>query len=98
MRKYRNGLSAIVQSGMEKDVFAKALFIFLNRRQNIIRFLYWDDTGFAVWTKALDKQKYKWPINLFEGVSLSITPEKLGFILQGMDITSHKKLEYKKLF
>jgi hypothetical protein len=98
MRKYRNGLCAIVEEKMEKSVFAKALFIFTNKRRRIIRFIYWDDTGFAIWTKTLDKQKYRWPTGLFDGASLAVTAEQLGCLLRGMDITSHKKLEYKSLF
>ena len=45
MRKFRNGLCAIVQQEMQMNVFTDGLFIFTNRRGNIIRFLYWDDTG-----------------------------------------------------
>ncbi len=98
MRKYRNGLCAIVQEKMEKSVFTKALFIFTNKRRQIIRFIYWDETGFAIWTKTLDKQSYKWPAKLFDGASLVVTAEQLEFILRGMDITSHKKLEFHHTF
>jgi len=98
MRKYRNGLCAIVQEKMEKNVFADALFIFTNKRGRIIRFLYWDKTGFAVWTKALDKQKYRWPRDLFSGKDLQISSDKLQLLLQGIDITHHKTLEYDAVF
>ena len=98
MRKYRNGLCAIIQSEMAKDVFTRSLFVFVNRRGNIIRFLYWDDTGFAVWTKCLDRQRYRWPRRLFEENSLGVSKELLQNLLLGMDITCHKKVEYQSLF
>lgn len=96
MRKYRNGLCAIVQEKMTKSVFAKALFIFTNKRRRIIRFIYWDNTGFAIWTKTLDRQCYKWPTQLFDDASLSVTAEQLELLLCGMDITCHKRLEFEK--
>ena len=98
MRKYRNGLCAIIQEEMGRNAFARALFVFSNKRGRIIRFIYWDDTGFAIWTKALERQKYRWPKRLFENSSLSVTADQLECLLLGMDITSHKKLEYEKLF
>ena len=99
MRKYRNGLCAIIQEQMEQSVFSRSLFVFTNRRKNIIRFLYWDYTGFAIWTKALDKQKYRWPTKLFGGKdSLNLSPEQITHLLQGMDITCHKALEYEGIF
>jgi transposase len=98
MRKYRNGLCAIVQEKLERSVFARSLFVFTNKRGRIIRFIYWDDTGFAIWTKTLDRQKYRWPTQLFEGAALAVTSRQLEFILRGMDITSHKTLEYENMF
>lgn len=98
MRKYRNGLCAIVTTEMGKNSFGRDLFVFTNRRRNIIRFIYWDDSGFAVWTKALEKQKYQWPKSLFAGNSVAIASNLLALLLQGMNITSHKKLDYEKVF
>jgi len=98
MRKYRNGLCAIIQSEMEKSSLSRNLFIFTNKKRDIIRFLYWDDTGFAIWSKTLDRQKYRWPKNLFQGPALGILSSELTLLLQGMDISSHKKLEYQNTF
>lgn len=98
MRKFRNGLCAIIQQEMCLSVFTNSLFIFTNRRGNIIRLLYWDDTGFAIWSKTLERDRYRWPKSLFKGGALEVSQEELGLILRGIDITSHKKLEYKNLF
>ena len=98
MRKYRNGLCAIVQDQMDRSVFTNSLFIFTNKRKRIIRFLYWDKTGFAIWTKTLDKQKYRWPKDFFELESLIVTSGELQLLLQGIDITRHKTLDYENVF
>jgi transposase len=99
MRKYRNGLSLIVQEKMSKSIFSNALFIFTNRDRRIIRFIYWDTTGFAIWTKTLEKERYRWPKNLFKSEhSLAVSSLDLSLLLSGLDITPHKKLEYSQTF
>ncbi|RZB29715.1 MAG: transposase [Desulfobacteraceae bacterium Eth-SRB1] len=42
MRKAINGLSILVQESMELDPFSGHLFVFCNRRRNILKILYWD--------------------------------------------------------
>ena len=98
MRKYRNGLCAVVNSEMGIASLGKSLFIFTNKKRDIIRFIYWDDTGFALWTKTLDQQKYRWPKSMFENLALGINHLQLSLLLSGMDISSHKKLEFENSF
>jgi hypothetical protein len=56
LRKAVNGLSVLVEQAMGLDPFCGDLFVFCNRRQNIIKILYWDDNGFALWYKRLEEQ------------------------------------------
>jgi transposase len=94
MRKYRNGLCAIVKTEMNRNIFSNSLFIFTNKTKKIIRFLYWDDTGFAVWSKTLEKQSFKWPKTLFRRQDLELSIDELQSLLKGLDITPHKKLVF----
>jgi len=61
MRKSINGLSMIVQGELELDPFTGHLFVFCNRRQNILKVLYWDNNGFCLWQKRLEEHQFKWP-------------------------------------
>ena len=97
MRKYRNGLVDIILSECNKSIYQKVLFVFSNKQRNIIRFLYWDYTGFAVWTKNLDKDKYKWPRQIFEKETAEISKKQLLMLLRRMDISEHKKLVYESV-
>ena len=48
MRKSYDGLRALVeQSALEILPQSGHLFGFANRRRNMVRFLYWDGTGFS---------------------------------------------------
>jgi transposase len=61
MRKSINGLSILVERALDLDPFAGDLFVFCNRRRNMIKILYWDNNGFALWHKRLEKHRFRWP-------------------------------------
>jgi transposase len=83
-RKSINGLSFIVQESMALDVFSGALFVFGSRRRDKIKILYWDKTGFCLWYKRLEKDKFKWP-RAGDAV-LNINSEQFDWLLRGLDI------------
>jgi transposase len=61
LRKQINGLSVLVSSAFELDVFSPALFVFCNRAKNLIRILVFDTDGFILCTKRLERGHFKWP-------------------------------------
>ena len=58
-RKSINGLVGIVEGELEHDAYTGALFVFCNKARDKLKILYWDKTGFALWYKRLEKQKFK---------------------------------------
>ena len=95
-RKQINGLAAIVEGVMGQSPFGGALFAFTTRRRDFIKLLYWDKTGFALWTKRLEEEKFRWPLKM-EGEVVTLTSEQLSWVLDGIDITRlkpHAALEY----
>ena len=61
MRKSIGTLSILVQGEMKMDPFAESLYVFCNRRKEIIKVLYWDKNGFCLWMKRLEKERFRWP-------------------------------------
>ncbi len=61
MRKQIAGLSEVVQTEMKLDPFKPGLFVFCNRRRDLLKCIYWDASGFAMWVKKLDQDKFPWP-------------------------------------
>lgn len=49
MRKSFEGLSTLVDAAFPGTLLTGALFLFLNRRRNLIKILAWDGDGFAIW-------------------------------------------------
>ncbi len=52
MRKAINGLSILVEDQMDLDPFSGHLFVFCNRRRNMVKILYWDRNGFCLCTSV----------------------------------------------
>lgn len=55
MRKSFTGLCALVQQVLKEDPLSGSLFVFINRRGNYLKALYWDRTGFCLWAKRLER-------------------------------------------
>lgn len=96
MRKALNGLSVIIQNEMNRDIFEKSLFLFCNRQRKLIKVVYWDDTGFCLWQKRLEEEKFPWPET--EEKAREISHDELLLLLKGIDLFKvHKKLKYKRI-
>lgn len=94
MRKSINGLSVLVEQAMGHDPFTGDLFVFCNRRKNMIKILYWDKNGFALWHKRLEKHRFHWPTRADEGVRLGM--KELKWLLAGLDyMHAHGPLRYR---
>lgn len=98
-RKSINGLSALVEQEMGMSPFVSALFVFACKRRNKIKVLYWDKTGFCLWYKRLERDKFKWPklvgLALAHDVLL-LDSEQFDWLLRGFDIQKMQPHEEKK--
>ncbi len=85
MRKQMNGLAALVEGVLAADPFSGALFVFINRRRDKLKLLVWDRTGFIVWYKRLEQEKFAWPMRHAEAV-VTLSGEQLHWLLDGYDV------------
>lgn len=98
-RKMINGLAAIVETEMGRSPCDGALFVFTSRRRDVIRLLYWDRSGFALWIKRLEKEKFSWPKTM-AGDTVTLSTQQLAWLLEGFDITrmkAHQALQYSAI-
>jgi transposase len=58
LRKGFETLSAEVKSLAFADLLSGAYFVFMNRQKNLMKVLYWDSDGFAIWSKRLEKGSF----------------------------------------
>jgi transposase len=98
-RKSINGLAVIVEAEMGLAPLSGALYVFCNRQRDKLKLLYWDASGFALWYKRLEQEKFKWPRRVEQDV-IELSEQQLHWLLGGYDITRlqpHRTLHYQHL-
>jgi len=99
-RKSIDGLSLIVEQAMGLSVFEAAVFVFCNKRRDKLKVLYWDSSGFCLWYKRLEKERFKWP-RKDDRETILLTEEQFHWLLRGFDLhqlTPHQTLNYGSVF
>lgn len=91
MRKGIDGLSAIVRSQWQLDIFSGHLFIFLGRRCDRIKILYFERGGFVLWQKRLEEGRFVRPQAVAGGSALELDATELSMLLEGMDLQKLKR-------
>lgn len=95
-RKGMASLAALVETDMAMSPFAARLFVFINRRRNGVKILYWEKNGFCLWQKRLEQERFHWLRRPGEAVAM-ITGQQLNWLLDGYDIARmrpHHELKY----
>ena len=102
-----NGLSVLVEATLNFDPFSRNLFCFVNKRRTQIKVLYWQRTGFCLWLKRLEEERFKWPTHLPATASAVVRPpvvtldeEQFLWLLDGLDLKHlkpHRALEYRSV-
>ena len=83
MRKGFDGLSGMVDEHFTESLFSGSLFIFLNRRRDRVKILYWDGGGLALWYKRLERGTFRMPSGQ-EGTAVELTSAELSMLLEGI--------------
>jgi len=90
MRKSFDGLSGLVQECFAQDLLTGHLFLFVNRRRDRLKILYFDRDGLAIWYKRLERGTFETPsTGAADGVELQ--PAQLAMILSGIDMRTARQ-------
>lgn len=92
-----NGLSVLVEATLGYDPFSRNLYCFVNKRRSQIKVLYWQRTGFCLWQKRLEEERFKWPFHL-DGPVVELDEAQFRWLLDGLDLKHlkpHRSLEYR---
>lgn len=88
MRRGFDGLLRMAEEHLARDVLAGGLFMFVNRRRDRVKLLYWDQDGLAIWHKRLEAGRFQLPAMDGDTACATLTPTQLALILGGIDLAS----------
>jgi transposase len=97
MRKSYNGLYTLAKEKLHEDPREGALFLFTNKRRNLLKVLYFDGTGLWVLGKRLEAGRFSRPTaaNREDG-KLLLSHRALALLLDGVDLKEgHAKAWYE---
>ena len=89
MRRSFNGLMGLVQSALHEDPLSGTLFAFVNRRGNLLKLLFWDRTGFCVFAKRLEHNRFVLP---GDGDTQELSMRAFELILDGIVLGGRRSL------
>jgi len=86
-RKGPDSLMVLVRDAFGHDPLSGHLFVFFSRRRDRVRIVYWDRNGIAMWTKRLERGRFRME-RVAEGGRAVTTLEaaELALILEGIDL------------
>jgi transposase len=91
IRKSFDGLLGIVRNGLGVDPLRPTFFVFFNKKRNKLKILYWDNDGFAIWYKRLEKGTFHLVLPCTGEASLTLTRAQLAMLLEGIDFQHIKQ-------
>jgi transposase len=59
LRKSINGLGLLVEEQFALNLFDGSLFAFCNRRRDLVKIVYWDGSGFCLWMKRVEQERFQ---------------------------------------
>ena len=84
LRKGFNGLTGLVRQHMCREVLTGDVFLFVNRRANATKVLYWDGTGLCILHKRLQGTFPRlWRRPGADATGVSLTASELALFLEG---------------
>jgi transposase len=89
MRKQFDGLVALVQHALGEDPLSGTVYVFFNRRRNILKAVYWDRTGFCLFAKRLEHGRF-----VLQGTerTRSLDDRTMRLLLDGIQLGRRRRM------
>lgn len=91
MRKSFDGLHSLVREVFQCDPVDGHLFLFVNRRSDRVKILWWDRDGLAYFYKRLESGTYQLPAVAKDCRGAEIDATDLAMLLNGIDLSTAKR-------
>lgn len=91
LRKSFDGLSGLVESVFEKNVLDGHLFLFVNKRRDRVKALWWDRDGLIIWYKRLEAGCFEIPSPRGDQAHVTLDATELAMLLGGVSLAGVKR-------
>ena len=91
MRRGFDGLMRMAEEHLQQNVLDGGLFVFVNRRRDRVKLLYWDGDGLCVWYKRLESGTVELPRAPGEATHVTLSATELALLLGGIELATAKR-------
>jgi transposase len=88
MRKSFDGLAEVVRSFLGRDPLSGNLFVFRNKGGHLVKILWWDRDGLAIYYKRLERGVFQFPRS--NETAVEITSNGLLRLLSGLEVAGRR--------
>jgi transposase len=92
MRKSYNGLSALAKSQLKQDPLSGHYFVFVNRRKTQMKILYFEPSGYCLWSKKLEQGQFQ--VRASPSGQKSLSWAGLQLLIDGIEVQKYR--QYKR--
>jgi transposase len=93
LRRGHDGLTALVRTRFGMDPLEGHLFVFVGRRVDRVKILFWDRGGFVLYYKRLAKGRFRMP-KLDSGADrVVLDGTELAMLLGGFDLAGARRID-----
>ena len=89
-RKGFDGLTGIVTTRLERNVTDGSLFLFVNRKRDRVKALWWETGGLTLWYKRLEQGTVEIPAAAGDNSHITIDGVELAMWIAGVSLKSAK--------
>jgi len=87
-----NRLAGVVAESIGRDARCGALFLFMGKRRDALKILFFDGTGLCLFYKRLDRGLFRsLPLESNDGTSVQVDESDLELLLDGIDLEPDAK-------
>lgn len=99
LRKGIYKLAAVARKVVKEDPLNGHVFVFVNRRKNRVKCLWWDRTGWLMLYKKLERGTFSLPTQPLPGQRhIEVDAAELALMLEGIDLQgAHRRPRWRQL-
>jgi transposase len=90
MRNGVDGLRTMVEQVLKRSPNEGHLFVFVGKRRDMLKILFWDKNGYVIYFKRLERGRFQLPVIDGKRVKIEMEVAQLAMLLDGIDLNAKR--------